>query len=87
MPIAATRALLHAALSGALEAVEYRVDPVFGFRVPLAVPGVEPSLLDPRSTWSDPETYDRKAKELAQMFRDNFEKFDEPELAQAGPRF
>jgi phosphoenolpyruvate carboxykinase (ATP) len=87
MPIAATRALLHAALSGGLEDVEYRVDPVFGFRVPLAVPGVEPSLLDPRSTWSDPETYDRKARELAQMFRDNFERFDEPELAQAGPRF
>jgi len=86
MPIAATRALLHAALSGGLEDVEYRVDPVFGFRVPLAVPGVEASLLDPRSTWSDPETYDRKAKELAQMFRDNFEKFDEPELAEAGPR-
>jgi phosphoenolpyruvate carboxykinase (ATP) len=86
MPIAATRALLHAALSGGLEDVEYRVDPVFGFRVPVAVPGVEASLLDPRSTWSDPETYDRKAQELARMFRDNFEKFDEPELAQAGPR-
>ena len=48
---------------------------------------IEASLLDPRSTWSNPETYDRKAQELAQMFRDNFEKFDEPELAQAGPRF
>ncbi len=46
-----------------------------------------PALLDPRSTWSDPETYDRKARELAQMFRDNFEKFDGLELAQAGPRF
>src|ERR1051326_9000023 len=84
MPIAATRALLHAALSGGLEDVEYRVDPVFGFRVPLAVPGVEASLLDPRSTWSNPETYDRKAQELARMFRDNFEKFDEPELARSG---
>jgi phosphoenolpyruvate carboxykinase (ATP) len=87
MPIAATRALLHAALSGGLEDVEYRVDPVFGFQVPLAVPGVDSSLLDPRSTWSDPENYDRKAQELAQMFRDNFERFDELELAQAGPRF
>ena len=84
MPIAATRGLLHAALAGALEDVEYRVDPVFGFRVPVRVPGVEASLLDPRSTWSDPERYDRKARELAQMFRDNFEKFP-PELAAAGP--
>ena len=84
MPIAATRALLHAALAGALEDVEYRIDPVFGFRVPVEVPGVEASLLDPRSTWSDADTYDRKARELAQMFRDNFAKFS-PELAAAGP--
>ncbi|MBV8478791.1 MAG: phosphoenolpyruvate carboxykinase (ATP) [Actinobacteria bacterium] len=84
MPIAATRALLHAALAGALDEVEYRVDPVFGFEVPVDVPGVEESLLDPRSTWSDPERYDSKARELAQMFRENFEKFPS-ELASAGP--
>jgi phosphoenolpyruvate carboxykinase (ATP) len=48
------------------------------------VPGVDSKLLDPRSTWSDPERYDRKASELAQMFRDNFEKFP-AELASAGP--
>ncbi len=36
MPITATRGLLHAALSGALDGVQYRTDPVFGFEVPLA---------------------------------------------------
>ena len=41
MPIAATRALLHAALSGELDGVEYRADEVFGFEVPVAVPGVD----------------------------------------------
>jgi len=86
MPIAATRALLHTALAGALDEVEYRTDPVFGFRVPVAVPGVDASLLDPRSTWRDPEAYDRKARELATMFRDNFEKFSDADLAAAGPR-
>jgi phosphoenolpyruvate carboxykinase (ATP) len=86
MPIAATRALLHAALSGELDDVEFRADEVFGFEVPVAVPGVESSLLDPRSTWSDPEAYDRKARELAQMFRENFKRFADPELAEAGPR-
>jgi phosphoenolpyruvate carboxykinase (ATP) len=86
MPIAATRALLHAALSGRLDDVEFRADEVFGFDVPVAVPGVESSLLDPRSTWSDPEAYDRKARELAQMFRENFKRFADPELAEAGPR-
>jgi phosphoenolpyruvate carboxykinase (ATP) len=87
MPIAATRTLLRAALDGDLEEVEYRADPVFGFRVPVEVPGVDRSLLDPRATWHDPAAYDRKARELAQMFRDNFEKFDDPALTAAGPRF
>jgi len=86
MPIAATRALLHAVLSGELHDVEFRADEVFGFDVPVAVPGVESSLLDPRSTWSDPEAYDRKARELAHMFRENFKRFADPELAEAGPR-
>jgi phosphoenolpyruvate carboxykinase (ATP) len=88
MPIAATRALLHAALAGGLDGIEYRTDPVFGFEVPVEVPGVDPGLLDPRSTWRDPEAYDRKARELAQMFRENFERFgDAGEAVRgAGPR-
>jgi phosphoenolpyruvate carboxykinase (ATP) len=89
MPITATRALLHAALSEKLDAVEYRTDELFGFEVPVAVPGVESKLLDPRSTWSDPAAYDAKARELAQMFRDNFESFRADAgdtIAAAGPR-
>jgi phosphoenolpyruvate carboxykinase (ATP) len=89
MPIDATRALLHAALSGGLDAVEYRTDELFGFEVPVEAPGVDSRLLDPRSTWRDPDAYDRKARELAHMFRDNFARLaDEapPEVAAAGPR-
>jgi phosphoenolpyruvate carboxykinase (ATP) len=86
MPISATRAMLSAALSGELESAEFRVDDVFGFEVPAAVPGVDAKLLDPRSTWSDPSAYDVKARELATMFRENFERFDDPGLAGAGPR-
>jgi phosphoenolpyruvate carboxykinase (ATP) len=86
MPIAATRALLDAALAGELRDGEFRRDEVFGFDVPTAVPAIETSLLDPRSTWTDPAAYDRKARELAAMFRRNFDKFGEPELAEAGPR-
>ena len=89
MPIQATRRLLHAALQGELDEVDYRVDDVFGFELPARVPGVDPALLVPRSTWRDPEAYDEKARELAAMFAENFEKFAAdagPAVAQAGPR-
>jgi phosphoenolpyruvate carboxykinase (ATP) len=87
MPIAATRALLRAALSGELADVEYRTDELFGFAVPVDVPGVNSKLLDPRSTWSNPAEYDEKAKELAKMFSDNFAKFGaDGNLVVAGPR-
>jgi phosphoenolpyruvate carboxykinase (ATP) len=88
MPIQATRALLHAALSGRLDDVPCRTDEVFGFEVPVAVPGVESSLLDPRSTWRDAEAYDAKARELAGMFRDNFAKFEDvdADVVAAGPK-
>ena len=54
----------------------------------VAVPGVQTSLLNPRLTWTDPDAYDAKARELAQMFRDNFERFEDvaPGVAAAGPR-
>jgi phosphoenolpyruvate carboxykinase (ATP) len=88
MPIQATRTMLSAALSGAIEG-EFSTDEVFGFQVPRDVPGVDRRLLDPRSTWRDPAEYDRKARELAQMFVDNFERrfadVDEAVRA-AGPR-
>ncbi len=88
MPIKATRRLLNAALTGELDGVEYRMDEVFGIEVPLEVHGVDSALLDPRSTWADPEAYDVKARELAQMFVDNFVRFPDvaPAVAAAGPR-
>ena len=74
MPINATRTMLRAALSGELDDVEFRTDELFGFEVPLHVRGVDDSLLDPRVTWSDPVRYDAKARELAEMFAENFSK-------------
>ena len=88
MPIDATRALLRAALSGELDGAEYRVDENFGLEVPVAVAGVDSTLLDPRSTWRDPERYDVKARELAERFRANFQKFEgvSEAVSSAGPR-
>jgi phosphoenolpyruvate carboxykinase (ATP) len=76
MPIKATRALLTAALDGSLKKGEFRTDPNFGFQVPVAVDGVDGSILDPRSTWADKAAYDRQASKLVGMFADNFAKFE-----------
>lgn len=76
MPIKATRALLAAALDGSLKDAEFRTDPNFGFAVPVAVPGVDASILDPRSTWADKSAYDTQARRLVGMFVDNFGKFE-----------
>jgi phosphoenolpyruvate carboxykinase (ATP) len=76
MPIAATRTLLAAALDGSLNKAEFRTDPNFGFAVPVAVAGVDTSILDPRGTWADKAAYDRQATKLVAMFTSNFEKFE-----------
>ncbi|MEM1286282.1 MAG: phosphoenolpyruvate carboxykinase [Pseudomonadota bacterium] len=82
MPIKDTRALLHAALSGDLKDATFEPDSHFGLQVPTAVPGVDPSLLRPRDTWSDKAAYDAQAIKLAGMFADNFAVFV-PHVAEA----
>ena len=89
MPIKETRALLNSALDGSLNQAEFRKDVNFGFEVPVAVPGVDSAILDPRSTWSDREEYDRTATKLVDLFVANFAEFSshvEEGVRQAGPK-
>lgn len=76
MPIKATRALLNAALDGSLNTAEFKEDPNFGFEVPVAVPGVDARLLDPRGAWADGAEYDKTAQTLVKQFIDNFAQFE-----------
>jgi phosphoenolpyruvate carboxykinase (ATP) len=83
-----TRALVQAALSGALDDVPMRRDPLFGVSVPRHAPGVPDELLDPRATWADGEAYDAQARQLAAMFSENFARFGEAlaqDVREAGP--
>ena len=77
MPIAATRALLTAALNGSLNGATFRVDPNFGFEVPVELEGIDAALLDPRGTWADPEAYDAQARKVIEMFAANFGQYAE----------
>ncbi len=90
MPIKATRALLNAALDGSLNDAEFRRDPNFGFMVPVAVPGVDSKLLDPREAWNgDKAEYDATARTLVGQFIDNFAQFEadvDEGVRQAAPK-
>lgn len=70
-----TRAMITAALTGALDAVAFEPHPVFGMQMPRTCPGVPESLLNPRQTWADKDAYDRAARQLASEFITNFEKY------------
>jgi phosphoenolpyruvate carboxykinase (ATP) len=89
MKLAYTRAILDAIHSGQLAEIPTRKDPIFRFQVPTSCPGLPSEILDPRSTWSNPEAYDRMAARLAAQFQDNFVRYaDQTDEAvrQAGPR-
>jgi phosphoenolpyruvate carboxykinase (ATP) len=89
MPIKATRALLNAALDGSLKDAEFRTDPNFGFKVPVAVPEVDSTILDPRATWPDEAAYDATARKLVGQFIENFAQFEshvDEGVRQAAPK-
>ena len=89
MRLGYTRAMVNAALSGALDGAEFVEDPVFGIEVPTAVPGVPSEVLRPRDAWVDGAAYDAAAAKLAEMFRANFQQFADQvsdEVRGAGPR-
>ena len=89
MKLPYTRAMISAALEGKLDEVTYVTDPIFGMAVPQHCPGVPAELLNPRDTWNDKEAYDEKAKFLADLFIQNFEKYKDglsEEITSAGPK-
>ena len=84
-----TRALLSAALSGGLDKVKYYKDPIFGFEVPKSCPNVPESVLEPWSSWPSREEYNKRYRDLAARFQENFSKFEgntTQEVIDAGPQ-
>jgi phosphoenolpyruvate carboxykinase (ATP) len=89
MKIGHTRAMIKAALAGALDQVAYERDPFFNLDVPTSCPGVPADVLSPRKTWIHPADYDAQAAKVARMFIENFKNFEASVAADvpaAGPK-
>ncbi len=83
-----TRAMVNAALSGALDNVATRTHPIFGLDMPTACPEVPAEILDPVNTWSDPAKYREQAVKVARSFVENFATYADQvseEVRRAGP--
>ncbi len=84
-----TRAMIAAALKGKLDGVNFENHPVFDMAIPTACPDVPADVLNPRNTWVDKNAYDEKARQLADLFKKNFEKYKDgvsPEVLASGPK-
>lgn len=85
-----TRGIIDAILDGSIETAETKKMPYFNLEIPTSLPGVDSSVLDPRDTYQDSNEWDTKAKELAELFVGNFEKYTDnnegKSLVNAGPQ-
>ncbi|MGL5757636.1 phosphoenolpyruvate carboxykinase (ATP) [Plesiomonas sp.] len=85
-----TRAIIDAILDGSIEEMPTATLPIFDLEIPMTLPGADTGILDPRHTYSELAQWEDKAKDLAQRFITNFDKYtDTPEgaaLVQAGPQ-
>ncbi|KAA8996380.1 phosphoenolpyruvate carboxykinase (ATP) [Affinibrenneria salicis] len=85
-----TRGIIDAILSGEIDQAETRTLPIFDLAMPVALPGVDPAILDPRATYAEPAQWQEKADDLARRFIANFDQYtDTPSgaaLIAAGPK-
>lgn len=85
-----TRGIIDAILDGSIEQAETKSIPVFNLEVPTSLPGVDPTILDPRDTYIDPLQWESKAEDLAKRFINNFDKYTDnaegKSLVGAGPQ-
>ena len=70
-----TRAIIDAILDGSMDKAQTINIPIFDLAVPVALPNVDTNILDPRNTYSTPQEWEVKARDLAGRFVKNFTKF------------
>jgi phosphoenolpyruvate carboxykinase (ATP) len=90
MSIKNTRACINAILDGSIKEAEFDTTKTFGLHVPKTLGDIDPNVLFPRYAWEDKDAYDAQRDKLAQMFIDNFKKYQTEEsefdFSAAGPQ-
>ncbi|WP_173391337.1 phosphoenolpyruvate carboxykinase (ATP) [Lebetimonas sp. JH292] len=90
MSIKDTRACINAILDESIKNAEFEILPVFNLAMPKELAGVNTKVLNPRNTWADKKAYDEQLKKLANMFIENFKRYEDvkegKEYEKAGPK-
>lgn len=86
-----TRAIIDGILNGNIDDTDTRIIPYFNLEIPTSLEGVDGRILDPRDTYADPAEWERKARDLAERFINNFRQFTDNEEGkrlerEAGPK-
>jgi ATP-dependent phosphoenolpyruvate carboxykinase len=75
MNIDTSRACIRSILDGSIHNMQFETDTVFGFDVPVSLPGVPKEVCSPRMSWKNSKEYDLQAEILVNMFDENFKKY------------
>ncbi len=90
MSIKDTRACINAILDGSIKESEFDTTKTFRLHVPKTLGDINPEILNPRNAWEDKEAFDKTRDTLAEMFIENFKKYQtedsEFDYSSAGPK-
>jgi phosphoenolpyruvate carboxykinase (ATP) len=90
MSIKVTRACITSILNGNINSCEFTKMPIFNLSIPLMLNDVEPNILNPINTWENKDEYNKSLKKLANMFVENFTRYQSKDSAfdysKAGPK-
>jgi phosphoenolpyruvate carboxykinase (ATP) len=84
-----TRAIIDAIINDEINENQTKTIPYLNLSIPTSLPKVSSEILDPRDTYKDEKEWDRKAKDLASRYINNFSQYTDTDegknLANAGP--
>ena len=76
MSLPNTRKMIEAVLDNTIDQAGYEDFPIFNFKVPKQIPGIDSNMLQPENTWDNKSEYEAARISLANLFQNNFKKFE-----------